>query len=54
MNEIFTILVAESKFHMLKDKHNSRGSDQSNRLLQWQRFGLNNRFIAITNDLVQS
>ena len=42
------------KFHMINDKQNSRGTDQSNKLLQMQSFGLYNRIFAITNDLVQS
>ena len=41
-------------FHKIKDKHNSRGPNQSNKLLQSQSFWLYNRIIAITNDLVQS
>ena len=45
-----TLLVAESKFHMLKDKPNSRGTDQSNKLSQSESVWLNNRIIAITND----
>ena len=48
------ILVAESKFHVIKDEQNSRGTDQSNRLLQSQSFGLYNRTIVITNDVIQS
>ena len=42
------------KFHMINDKQNSRGPDQSNKLLQSQSFGLYDRIFAITNDLVQS
>ena len=42
------------KFHIINDKQNSIGPDQSNKLLQLQTNGLYNRIIVITNDLVQS